>query len=233
MPIAIPAGYLVLVLHRILTAVRWRWYLALARLAGAPRRLPGPRAGVALTFDDGPDPESTPRVLDVLAAEGVRATFFCVGARARQHPELVHRILAEGHALGSHSDSHAVTGLPAAATMQDYATGRGAVEAVAGRPVTLFRPPHGRLDLRTAWALRRSGLRTRLWTVDPGDYVPGTTAEIVVRTVGSAGEGDVVLLHDVLEEAPVGAPSRDVLVTALPEAIRALRRRGLSFAPLA
>jgi peptidoglycan/xylan/chitin deacetylase (PgdA/CDA1 family) len=85
----------------------------------------------------------------------------------------VHRILAEGHALGSHSDTHRIGDLSPASTMLDYQAGRQAVEEVVGRPVELFRPPHGRLDLRTARALRRSGLATRLWTVDPGDYVPG------------------------------------------------------------
>src|SRR3954469_14747780 len=101
-------------------------YLGLARVARAPRRLSHSSPAVALTFDDGPDPDSTPRVLDVLAAHGVPETFFCVGARARRPPELVRRILAEGHALGSHSETHQVTELPSAAAMLDYRRGRRA-----------------------------------------------------------------------------------------------------------
>lgn len=217
---------------RIRTALRWRWYLGLARLAGAPRRLPGSATAVALTFDDGPDPASTPRILDVLAEHGVVATFFCVGARARRYPDLLRRIVAEGHAVGSHSDTHQVGELSPADTMADYRTGCAAVEDVLGRAVALFRPPHGSIDLPTAWALRRSPLATRLWTIDPGDYVPGTTVDHVARVVASAGAGDVVLLHDVLEEAPDGAPSRDVVIEALPEAIEELRRRGLTFVSL-
>src|SRR4051794_26218506 len=207
-------------------------YLGLARVARAPRRLSHSSPAVALTFDDGPDPDSTPRVLDVLAAHGVPATFFCVGSRARRHPDLVRRILAEGHAVGSHSETHRVGQLASGPAMRDYRSGRSAVEEAAGRPVHLFRPPHGRLDLPTARALRGSGLRTWLWTVDPGDYVPGTTADSIVETVGGSVAGDVVLLHDALEEAPDGAPSRNVLVEALPEVITRLQGRGLRLVAL-
>lgn len=219
-------------LRRIEAAVRWRGYLGLAHLAGAPRRLTGSSPTVALTFDDGPDPASTPRVLDVLAEHRVVATFFCVGERARRHPDLMHRIVAEGHAVGSHSDTHHVSELSPAATMRDYRAGHAAVEEVLGRPVQLFRPPHGRLDVRTARALRRSRLAPRLWTIDPGDYMPGTGTDDVVRTVSAAVAGDVVLLHDALAEAPEGAPSRDVVVGALPAIITALRRRDLGLVRL-
>jgi peptidoglycan/xylan/chitin deacetylase (PgdA/CDA1 family) len=125
-----------------------------------------------------------------------------------------------------------VSGLAPAAVLLDYETGRRAVEEVAGRAVALFRPPHGHLSLAVAPALRRAGLATRLWTVDPGDYVPGTSVEDVVAVVGGAGPGDVVLLHDVLEEAPERAPSRDVVIKALPGAIQTLRGRGLAFVGL-
>ncbi|MGY1604674.1 polysaccharide deacetylase family protein [Geodermatophilus sp. SYSU D00815] len=217
--------------ERVRTAVRWRLYLALSRLARADRRLASP--SVALTFDDGPDPESTPAVLDVLASHGVPATFFCVGYRAREHPELVHRMVAEGHAVGSHSETHRVTGLPAREAMADYLAGRRSLEDVLGRPVPLFRPPHGRIDAGGARALRGSGLRTWLWTVDPADYAPGTTAESALRVLDGAAAGDVVLMHDGLEEAVEGAPPRSLLQEYLPEALSELKRRGTEFAPLA
>jgi len=218
--------------RRIDTPLRWRAYLGLARVAGATRRLPGSGQEIALTFDDGPDPESTPRVLDVLAAHDAVATFFCVGQRARRHPELVQRIVAEGHTVGSHSETHRVEDLGAQAVVADYQAGRRSLEDVLGRPVPLFRPPHGWLDGSSAWALRRLGFRTRLWTVDPHDYEPGTEAMDLRQGLNGCSAGDVVLLHDVLEEAPDGAPSRDVLVEALPDAIAGIRARGLDLVTL-
>lgn len=207
--------------------MRWRAYLGLAHLAGARRRLPAPAGAVALTFDDGPDPDTTPELLDLLAAHGAKATFFCVGYRAAQHPELVRRILAEGHAVGSHSQTHRVGDLPTAEVLADYLTGQRALETAVGGPVTLFRPPHGTLTPAAAWRLRRSGLRTWLWTVDPTDYQPGTRTAEVADAVGNCVPGDVVLLHDALEEAPPGAPPRSMMLAALPEALATLRARGL------
>ncbi|MGY1636660.1 polysaccharide deacetylase family protein [Geodermatophilus sp. SYSU D00742] len=219
-------------MRRIDTPLRWRAYLGLARVAGATRRLEGSAQAVALTFDDGPDPESTPRVLDVLAAHDAVATFFCVGQRARRHPDLVRRIVDAGHAVGSHSETHRVGDLAGRAVVADYQAGRRSLEDALGRPVPLFRPPHGWLDWRNASALRRLGFHTRLWTVDPHDYQPGTEAMDLRRGLDGCRAGDVVLLHDALEEAPDGAPSRDVLVDALPHAITGLRARGLELVTL-
>lgn len=213
--------------------MRWRAHLALARIAGAPRRLPAGSPSVALTFDDGPDPASTPLVLDLLAAHGVVATFFCVGYRAQQHPELLRRIAAEGHAVGSHSQTHRVGDLPSAETVSDYLAGRRAVEQVLGFEVPLFRPPHGHLDLPTARALRRHGFSTWLWSVDPGDYQPAALPGTVSATVQGSAAGDVILLHDGLEEAADDAPSRSILTESLPAVITALQARGLSLATLA
>jgi peptidoglycan/xylan/chitin deacetylase (PgdA/CDA1 family) len=215
---------------RVAGALRWRAYLAQARLAGAERRSPVP--AIALTFDDGPDPDSTPAVLDLLASHDAVATFFCVGYRARQHPGLVRRIAEAGHAVGSHSETHRVTGLSPRDTMADYLAGRRSLEDVLGRPVPLFRPPHGHLGWRGARALRGSGLRTWLWTVDPADYAPGTTAESAFRTLDTAAGGDVVLMHDGLEEGVPGAPPRSLLLEYLPEALVALKRSGSAFGSL-
>jgi peptidoglycan/xylan/chitin deacetylase (PgdA/CDA1 family) len=207
--------------------LRWRAYLALQHAAGVRRRLPASSGTVALTFDDGPDPESTPRVLDLLAEHGVPATFFCVGYQAQRHPALVRRIAEEGHAVGSHSQTHRIGGLSPREAMADFVAGRRSVEDALGRPVPLFRPPHGWLEWRNAAAMRRLGLRTWLWTVDPEDYAPGTKTAAVRGTVGGCRAGDVVLMHDGLEEALDGSPDRSVTIDALPEAIAALRARGL------
>lgn len=190
--------------------------------------------GVALTFDDGPDPDFTPQVLDALAAAGVHATFFVVGKRAERHPELVRRIAEEGHLLGSHSWSHREPGsLPARELARDYRLGRRAVEAAAWRDVPLFRPPRGLWDARTALITRAARMRTWLWTVDAEDWRPGVTPiEIANRAAGVAG-GGVILLHDALElpTAPQ-AEDRSATVEALPALIELIRGRGLDLVRL-
>jgi peptidoglycan/xylan/chitin deacetylase (PgdA/CDA1 family) len=215
---------------RAAAAVRWRTYSTLARLAGAERRVTP--SAVALTFDDGPDPESTPAVLDILAAHGVPATFFCVGYRARQHPDLVHRMVAEGHAVGSHSETHRVMGLGAREAMADFRRGHRSVEDVVGRPLTLFRPPNGCLTWGSARALRAERLRTWFWTTDPKDYAPGTTVSSVLQVVDGVSGSDVVLMHDGLEGGEPGAPPRSLLHEYLPQALTTLKGRGFDFVTL-
>jgi peptidoglycan/xylan/chitin deacetylase (PgdA/CDA1 family) len=189
----------------------------------------GVERGVALTFDDGPDPVYTPRVLDLLAERGAVATFFAVGKRAERHPELVRRIVEEGHALGSHSWSHREPGeLSSRELARDYRAGRRAVEAAAWRDTPLFRPPKGLWNARTALVTRTAGMRTWLWTVDTEDYRPGIEAgEITERGAAVAG-GGVILLHDGIELALAPeAEDRSATVAALPELIERIRARGL------
>lgn len=226
---------------RVLRAQAWRLKglairgraSAIGRVARVERRaVPG---AVALTFDDGPHPSSTPRVLDALAERDVRGTFFCVGRNARAHPELVARIRAEGHLIGSHSLTHpdpartSLTRLTA-----DYREGRRAVAEVLGADTPVFRPPHGHLDLRSAAMVRRQGLTPWLWSVDPGDWRPDVTAGHIATVGGRAGSGDVVLLHDWVEQpwAP-SALDRSATIHALPVIIDAIRARGLVLTTLA
>ncbi|SEQ05580.1 polysaccharide deacetylase family protein [Microlunatus flavus] len=210
----------------------WRWRL-LDALAGSVRRT-GPGT-VALTFDDGPRPGSTDRVLDVLAELGVPATFFCVGRNAERHPELVRRAQAEGHAVGSHSHTHPdpqVTPLRVLAA--DYRRGHAAVEDALGGPVALFRPPRGWIDLPRAFQLRRAGTPPVLWSVDPQDWHPEAQRDLVAEVAGAAGERDVVLLHDWVEQPwDVRALDRSQTVTALAGVVAAVRARGLGFSTLA
>jgi peptidoglycan/xylan/chitin deacetylase (PgdA/CDA1 family) len=198
------------------------------RLVRAQDRLADP-TGVALTFDDGPDADFTPPILDVLAADGARATFFLVGHRAARHPALVRRILAEGHELGSHSLTHPDLWLISTGKLlRELHAGRRAVERAALACVDRFRPPKGHLDVRTAGAIRVCGLRPWLWTVDPEDWRAEITAARIVEAVGSPRGGDVLLLHDGLEQ-PVDprALDRSATVAALPAILSAIRGAGL------
>ena len=203
------------------------------RVADARRRVDG--GAVALTFDDGPHPSSTLAVLDVLAAHDVQATFFCVGRNARAHPEIVARIKAEGHAIGSHSLTHPHPAeVPVARLATEYPEGRRAVAEVLGEDTALFRPPHGHLGLRSARLVRRAGLVSWLWTVDPEDWRPGVTRDHVVSVGSTAGPGDVVLMHDWVEEPQAPAAlDRSATIDALPAIIDAVRARGLNLTTLA
>lgn len=189
-------------------------------------------SGVALTFDDGPQPGCTDVVLDLLAVLDVRATFFCVGRNAERFPALVRRMADEGHAVGSHSLTHPhPRDLTPSRLRWEYAAGRSAVEQALGSSAPLFRPPHGHLSLRTVHVLRPH--RPVLWSVDPEDWRAGAQREQIGRVAGAAAGGDVVLLHDWVEQ-PEGPQALDRRATfeALPVLVESVRSRGLSFVAL-
>ena len=206
-------------------SLRWQTILA---LAGARRVLPG---GVGLSFDDGPHPTWTPQVLDVLADLDVQATFFCVGRNAVAQPQLVRRIVADGHALGSHSMTHPYPDrLTTKALRRDYANGRNAVEQAAQQSVVLFRPPHGHIGVRSALVMRRARLSPWLWSVDPEDWKGNRDSTTISTVACRANAGDVVLLHDWVEQPESErALDRSATVRAVPEVAAALRLRGLEF----
>jgi peptidoglycan/xylan/chitin deacetylase (PgdA/CDA1 family) len=190
-----------------------------------PRRallLHGPRSSrsVCLTFDDGPHPEYTPRLLEALAAHDVRATFFVVGERAERHPEIVARIAREGHVVGHHSYAHSLPEHTSARQLFEEArrTAR-LLEKITGEAPRLFRPPHGTLTaakLVGLWALRQTVV---LWSQDPKDFACGAPADVhrAFRARPPVG-GDIVLLHDTWEHT----------ATLAGEMIRNIRRRGLA-----
>jgi peptidoglycan/xylan/chitin deacetylase (PgdA/CDA1 family) len=189
-----------------------RWFLV-----RGPRR----SGAVCLTFDDGPDPEATPRVLDVLAHAGVPATFFVIGREAERHPDLVRRMAAEGHAVGSHSYSHpAREDLTSRELTDEAARGAGVVAGILGKPPPLYRPPRGKVTAADLWRLWRAGLTTVLWNADPKDFSRPTADEVRdwFRARPLRG-GDLVLLHDTCPHAPA----------VLPELIAGARDRGLAF----
>ena len=201
-------------------------------IAGACDRIAGP--GVALTFDDGPDPVFTHEVLDVLADRGVTATFFVVGDNARRHPSLIRRMVAEGHGVASHSMTHPDPWrLRPVELWRDYRTGHLEVAEVLGHDVRLFRPPKGHIDRRGALVMRAAGLRPYLWTLDAADWEPDLRPEDVVERLGRPVAGDVILLHDGLEGpwAPE-ALDRSAMVAGLRRFLDRALGDGVVFAPL-
>jgi peptidoglycan/xylan/chitin deacetylase (PgdA/CDA1 family) len=153
---------------------------------------------VALTFDDGPDPHSTPLFLRLLAERRVRATFFLLGREARRSPGLVREIAAAGHEIGIHGWLHRPLLLRGPrATYDDFALARDTVADITGVRPTLFRPPYGVLSTGAHLAARRLGLTPVLWTCWGKDWTARATPESVHRTVTSHLDGGgTVLLHD-------------------------------------
>jgi peptidoglycan/xylan/chitin deacetylase (PgdA/CDA1 family) len=198
------------------------------RLAVPTRTVPDDGT-FALTFDDGPDPHFTTQVLDVLAAHDAPATFFLVGHRAERHPELVRRMVTDGHGIGSHTWSHpelSTLGWPR--LVAECRRGRRAVERAAGFRVRPYRPPKGHFDPRGALAARLASVDPWLWSRDPSDWRPGVSAELLMERLEDLRSGDVVLLHDGLEQPPDEASlDRSSTVAVLEPLLALAAERGL------
>jgi peptidoglycan-N-acetylglucosamine deacetylase len=162
----------------------------ISRLASSDR-------AVALTFDDGPNPDATPVVLDALAARGVKATFFILGRHAEHWPDLVKRVADEGHAIGNHGYFHRKLHFKSPSYVrQDLALGTAAIERASHVKPSLFRAPHG---FRSPWvtAIARSfGQQTVGWSLGVWDSDRPGVESIARRTVEGAKPGSILLLHD-------------------------------------
>jgi peptidoglycan/xylan/chitin deacetylase (PgdA/CDA1 family) len=198
-----------------------------ARALGVARRLPAD-SGVALTFDDGPHPEGTPAVLDVLARAGARGTFFVVGEQVARRPGLAAEIVAAGHAIALHGFRHRLQiRVPARDLEDDLARGSAAVEDATGVSPRLHRPPYGIYSPAGLQAARAAGLTPLLWSRWGKDWrrltTPGRIAKRATRNVSA---GDVILLHDA--DFYSARRSHDRTAAALPLIIADLGRRELA-----
>jgi len=193
----------------------------------------GPAAGdrVALTFDDGPLPESTPRVLDCLAEHGAKATFFVIGSRAKEHPELVLRMVREGHSVGVHGMEHhrAYAFLSPERVQRDLEQAAAAVvDAGAPRPLW-FRPPIAQASPRTFRGAKRAGVEIVGYTFRARDGWRSTTApRLLARLRRALRPGAIVLLHDAWERPGSAGEPPPLGVSALPAILDLCRERGLS-----
>ena len=180
-------------LTHVLAPVNLRAAAALA----LPRRLPL-ATGVALTFDDGPHPEGTPAVLEVLARAHARATFFVIGEQVQRRPDLLTQIAAGGHAIALHGFRHRLQArLPAPVVREDLRRGLAAIEDAAGLTPSLHRPPYGIYSAAGLRAARAAGLESLLWSRWGKDWRRLTTAQrIAARVLDGILPGDVILLHD-------------------------------------
>jgi peptidoglycan-N-acetylglucosamine deacetylase len=189
------------------------------------RGLPG-RGHVALTFDDGPHPDSTRRVLDMLARTGHKATFFVVGRKAAAHPDVVAEIHAQGHALGLHGYAHdRLYSLKAPSFVEaDIRKTQNVIEEICGMRPVLFRPPLGFMTPRTVVGARRAGVVLIAWSVRSIDGLGATDpVRVANRVERGLREGAIVALHDAAERDDFEPAS----IAALPLILEALERRGL------
>lgn len=154
---------------------------------------------IALTFDDGPNATLTPKLLDLLAARHLKATFFVVGQNAADHPEILKRAVREGHEIANHSWSH-----PNLGKMSDDAVRRelqktdDAIAAAIGKRPTLLRPPYGSLTARQKkWIHEEFGYRIIIWDVDPLDWKRPGPSVVTARILKETHAGSIVLAHDI------------------------------------
>jgi peptidoglycan/xylan/chitin deacetylase (PgdA/CDA1 family) len=176
---------------------------------------------VALTFDDGPDPVWTPKVLEQLRKAKVKATFCVIGSRARRYPELMARIAEEGHQLCNHSWNHDMDlgRRSTAAIRADLRRTSAAIRAaVPDAKIPFYRQPGGRWSAEVVAVAKELGMRSLHWTVDPQDWAKPKGATIAKRISTAARPGAVVLLHD-------GGGDRSTTLAACPAVIKDLKRR--------
>jgi peptidoglycan-N-acetylglucosamine deacetylase len=184
---------------------------------------------VALTFDDGPSPVDTPRILDVLRKRHVRATFFVIGFLADAYPELVLREHRMGMAIGNHTYNHPevppFNRLPRRLLQAEIDLGARSIERI-GIETHLFRPPAGSTSPRVVGAAEAAGERVVLWSVDPVDWAQGvTSAQIKRRVLSAVQPGSIVILHD-------GGGDQSATISALPGIIKGIRHKGLRLVAL-
>lgn len=181
---------------------------------------------VAITFDDGPDDTYTPKILDILAKHGVRATFFLIGQAAEKYPEVVARIVREGHAIGNHTYFHSnLSRMAPWQVLLDLRKAQDVFDRLAGQVPTAVRPPYGALDPPAVEAIGREGFKVVLWTIDSLDWW-GLSKEQIVQNVVPALKSGVIILHH-----SSGGPQEDLTGTleALPEIIQTLKDQGYRF----
>jgi cellulose synthase/poly-beta-1,6-N-acetylglucosamine synthase-like glycosyltransferase/peptidoglycan/xylan/chitin deacetylase (PgdA/CDA1 family)/spore germination protein YaaH len=192
------------------------------------------KAKVALTFDDGPDPVWTPRILDVLKARGAKATFFVVGRNAEDHPDLVRRIVAEGHEIGNHTYTHSnIAEMPEWRQRLELSATERLIEAETGRSTTLFRPPYN-ADATPSdvselapldFAERELGYTVVMEAIDPQDWARPGADVILQRVKEQRRGGNIILLHD-------AGGDRSQTLAALPRILDWLTERGDAVVPI-
>jgi len=179
---------------------------------------------VFLTFDDGPSANSTNRILDTLKEYGVKVTFFCIGTQAKANSDILRRINAEGHLIGSHTMNH-TWGYSFSSfkkTLSEIDSGNKAIEETIGKKIHLFRPPWGVTNPSIAKAVKELELNTIAWSIRSLDTTIHNKKKLLNRIISRLKPGSIILLHDRL----------DSTAELLPEIIAGIRDKGFTIEPL-
>lgn len=179
-------------------------------------RLKNNSHAVALTFDDGPHPINTVKIINILAKEGVRATFFMVGKEVEKYPDIARLAVRNGHAIANHGYTHehiSQVNLDA-----EIDTTQKVIETINGKSDKLLRPPHGRVNLALFNYAILKGYKIILWSFDPGDSM-GVSVQQMQDKMEEVHAGDIILLHD----------DNDITTQALPLLIEKIRQKRLTF----
>ena len=186
---------------------------------------------VALTFDDGPDPVTTPLLLDLLDQLAVKATFFVIGEKAAAHPELIARIIHKGHLLGNHSFRHSIGMFfrNVSRVTRDIAATQGVLQKHGIQPL-VYRPPVGIVTPRLGPALEKTGLTLINFSNRPLDWGNRRLDNLVGRVLKRLEDGDIVLLHD---KRPPDPAHVAVWLKEVADVIKGIEKRGMRVAPLA
>ncbi|MEI6521736.1 MAG: polysaccharide deacetylase family protein [bacterium] len=175
---------------------------------------------IALTFDDGPHPIYTQKILDILDKEKVKATFFVVGEMADKSPEMVITEMKAGHNVGNHTYHHVnLTKILEPDVATELKACGESIQRITGQAPHLFRPPGGDYDTQVAAASELLGYTIVLWTDDPGDYASPGDKVILQRTLKQASPGGIILIHDGIQQT----------IDILPQLIETLKKQGYQF----
>ena len=178
------------------------------------------RKQLALTFDDGPHPAYTPKILDALREAKVPATFFLVGEMAERYPELVRAEQADGHSIGNHTYHHvSLPKIPEEYVATEIKACGEVLQKITGQAPHLFRPPGGQYNQEIAETSEALGYKLVLWTNDPGDYASPGESVIARRLLSRLDNGGIILIHDGISQT----------VELLPALIRQIRKEGYEF----
>ena len=176
---------------------------------------------IAMTFDDGPSSATTPRLLEILKQRNIKATFFLIGENAASNPDIVRRILADGHEIGNHSWTHPqLSKLSDDRVTAEITNTQDAIKDASGFTPTLLRPPYGAITARQReWIESQFGLNIILWSVDPFDWKRPGPSVITQRILSQTRPGAIILSHDIHKQT----------VDAMPATLDGLLAKGYKF----
>ena len=176
---------------------------------------------IAMTFDDGPHPQNTPRLLDMLRERNIKATFYVVGRNAKQYPAITRRIVAEGHEIANHTLTHPnLSKMSDSAVRKELNAARDSIISICGVKPRTMRPPYGALTTRQrSWIHKEYGYPTILWDVDPNDWKKPGPSVVTSRILNGTRNGSIVLAHDLHKQT----------IDAMPATLNGLLKKGFKF----